>query len=633
MKLQQFTGGKATKLRPQYLQLNEGVEYTNIDNRVGTLAPVKDKTLTNIDVSRYHTYYIAQAQWVSSEVRTDYVEFQKILYSTDRVTQPQKFDGTNTYNLGIEPPPKLPFVSRDDHPAHVSELTLVTDNDATGLPLEDTYYLAVNTNGNEFSTILQMLVSASGRTSIVAYNSTSLPVVPSLKSGSTDERTIEIKDLVLVDDATLYGVDVYRRYKGTYYLVGSLPTDVSTLLDNTDDISANTVFDIDKLGNLTGTLQYAMTYVDSATGNESALPEPSIERDLEYGGQISLTSLPVSTDPQVDKKRIYRIGNNLTAFTLVEEIDNATTSYIDNIKDTEVVGTIADTDGDGVAPIGLSFLVEAYAMLFGAIGPRLYFTEIGQPDNWPLLNFLNYEADITGIAPVANGLLVFTGLRTHLVTGTGPTALSTQLLSGDQGCLAYESIASLGGAAIWVSTDGMCTSSGDLVRVLTKDKLGKIEIDVADSVIHDEVYYVIDTQGFILAFDFGDGGIFKNLDLGISTLAVANDILYGWEDDLMYSLMTSDDNEFFSYTSPRFIEGRSTELKAYKKVYMYSKGPVTLRILIDDITVASGLFNGEDSYTIQVPVEDQRGFFIQFEVEGTGEVYELEYTVSDRKND
>ena len=41
MKLQDFTGGLATRLRPQYIQLNEGVEYNNINSRVGSLVPVK----------------------------------------------------------------------------------------------------------------------------------------------------------------------------------------------------------------------------------------------------------------------------------------------------------------------------------------------------------------------------------------------------------------------------------------------------------------------------------------------------------------------------------------------------------------------------------------------------------------
>lgn len=633
MKLQQFTGGLATKRRPQFIGVDEAVVYNNIDSHVGTLAPVKAKEATAIVVDQFNTFYNAQQQWVSNTVLTDFLEFQKTLYSTDRVTRPQKFDGTNTFNLGITAPIKLTDFTTNLHPNNVEDLTVRVDPDAAGIPIVDTRYALVNVDSSKFSGALQLLVDTTGRVSVTAQNSTTVEPVTSVKADPvTETRKITLKDPkgIIIGGS---GVEVYRLFQNKYYRVGVLATASSSLDDTVEDISGNIVLDNAKFGNLVGTLQYVLTYINSAEGVESAISIPSADLDLSDSGDVVLNNLPVSSDPQVDKKRIYRIGGNLTAFTQVVELANTTTSYTDSLKDTDVEGTLVSTVGDGVAPTGLSFLIDAYAMLFGAVGNKLRFTPVGEPDNWPALNFLTYEGDITGLASVANGVLVFTQFRTHLVTGTGPTSLSTQLLSSDQGCIAFESISALGGAAFWLSSDGICASSGGYPEVISKEQLGKFSYDPVDSLVHDEIYYVLHRDGTILAFDFGEGKIFKNFSPNVASIAIANDELYGWSEGILYKLFASATPESLSYTSPRFIEGRSTELKTYKKVYIYSKGDIIINIIINDVIVATESLSGENSHTIQIPQEKQRGFFIQFTITGTGEVYEVEYEVGRRHND
>ena len=182
-----------------------------------------------------------------------------------------------------------------------------------------------------------------------------------------------------------------------------------------------------------------------------------------------------------------------------------------------------------------------------------------------------------------------------------------------------------------MSTDGICTSDGSQVVVVSKDKLDKLALTPTASAVYDEVYYVV-SGNTTYAFDFGLGKVFKTFSLGVSNLHVAKDRLYGWEADVLYELFASPDNETMKYLSPRFIEGRATELKTYKKVYIYSKGDIILNIFIDDVLVATGSFSEENSHTIQVPQDKQRGFFIQFSIEGAGEVFEIEYVTGNRNN-
>ena len=489
-------------MRPQFLQTNEGAEYTNIDSLAGSLVPVKAKTRTTEVLDAFHAYYRAKDIWVSQAEPTDFLEYNKKLYYTNRKSKQVVFDGDATFNISIVAPTKL-------------------------------------------------------------------------------------VDLV----------------------VAPTPT------------------------GLAGVIQYAMTFVNQASGVESTPSPISTELDLTGGGSVTFTNLPTSTDPQVTRKRLYRLGNNLTTLTRVAELAFNTASYTDSLDDLSIEGSVLTTASNGVVPSTIAYFTEMRAMLYGAVANKLMFTNIGEPWNWPASNYLLFDDDITGIASTANGLLVHTEFRTHLVTGTGPSTLATQLLSGDQGCVAFESIASIGQVAMWASTAGVCLSNGSEVIVVSKDKLGPLNLTPLSAVAYDEVYYLSNSDGTILAFDFSLGKIFKTFSINVSMLAVAKGKLYGWKANTQYELFSATTTEQFTYLSPRFIEGRATELKTYKKVYIYSKGVIIIDIIIDDEVVATGSFDGEDSHMIQVPQDKQRGFFVQFRVQGTGEVYEIEYVVGDRVND
>ena len=641
MKVQQFTGGLATRMRPQFLQTNEGVEYTNVDSLAGSLVPVKAKTLTTEVLDAFHTYYRAKDVWVSQTEPVDFLEYNKKLYSTNRKEEQRVFDGINTYKLGIDAPTELLDFQVSAHPEAVKDVKFESATNASGLPESDMYYLLVNSSDLGFSVPKEAKVAGNGTVSNVFVSLTHLPAASGSgevideyrpeEAPSTDKRRITISGIEGITYGS-QGVKVFRQYKGTYYLVGSLSNDTDTLVDSVENISGNTEYDRELPGVLAGTLQYAMTFVNLASGVESAPSVISEELELSDSGTISLTGLQVSADPQVSNKRLYRIGNNLTTLTRVAELANTTTNFDDVLGDLSAEGSLLTTAGDGPAPTSLTSLTEMHAMLYGAVGNRLVFTNIGEPWNWPATNYLLFNDDITGIASTANGLLVYTQFRTHLVTGTSPSTLATQLLSGDQGCIAFESVVNIGQAAMWASTDGICLSNGSDIVVVSKDKLGKLSLNPLSAVVHDEVYYLSNADGTIIAFDFSLGKIFKTFSLGVSMLAVANDKLYGWKANKQYHLFSSLAPEQFTYLSPRFIEGRATELKTYKKVYIYSKGVIIIDIIIDDKVVATSSFDGEDSHMIQVPQDKQRGFFIQFRVQGTGEVYEIEYIVGDRAN-
>ncbi|MEM7828031.1 MAG: hypothetical protein QW561_01680, partial [Candidatus Aenigmatarchaeota archaeon] len=97
---------------------------------------------------------------------------------------------------------------------------------------------------------------------------------------------------------------------------------------------------VGEAGNLTGTYKYKVTFLN-AEGTESGSSPASAEITVS-GQKINLSNIPTSPDGQVAKRRIYRFGGTLTDYYLVATInDNTTTTYTDNLPDTDV-GALLD---------------------------------------------------------------------------------------------------------------------------------------------------------------------------------------------------------------------------------------------------------------------------------------------------
>jgi len=149
--------------------------------------------------------------------------------------------------------------------------------------------------------------------------------------------------------------------------------------------------------------------------------------------------------------------------------------------------------------------------------------------------------------------------------------------------------------------------------------------------VHDDRYYVLDAEGETFVFSFAYAGIFKRLRLGVNSLATGNDTLYGWANGFLYELFASDQLLDLEYLSPRFIEGRLSEIKAYKKFYFFAKGDIIIDIIINDRLVVNQIkLKSGDTETIQPPQELQRGNYVQFKITGKGELLEYEYEVERR---
>lgn len=389
----------------------------------------------------------------------------------------------------------------------------------------------------------------------------------------------------------------------------------------------------EKISSSSSTLQYVYTYYNNQDGIESAPSPISDELSLAANKVVDITGVVASTDLQVDKIRLYRIGDGITTMTLVKEFDNVAATLRDDVLTLDLIGTILDTYNNQTPDNTFRNLIEAYGIMFASSGSKLRFSEIGKPDYWPAANEINFSSDIKGILLVPNGILVQQLNKTDLLVGTDSSSFRVLPVSTEQGSVSHVSGKLVTNIPVWVSLDGICTYNSGVIQVLSKDKLGKTTLDVVNTVVHDEQYVICLSDGSLLVLDARFGISFKkyNFSGSINNITVYNDELYARIGENLHKLFVGDEISF-TYKSPRFTEGEHSVIKLYNNVYVRSNGSFTVKIYIDEELVLTKSITGNKIHDIKVPQEKQRGSDIQFEITGIGTVYEYEYKVVGRDN-
>jgi len=382
------------------------------------------------------------------------------------------------------------------------------------------------------------------------------------------------------------------------------------------------------------TLQYAYTYYDSTEGVESEPSEFTPDLLLGANKQVDLTGFIPPINPSVDLIRLYRIGATATVFTLLVELPITTTAYTDNIQTINAIGYILDTVGKQAPLSGLHYLKEAYGMLFASIGSNIMYTNIGEPDVWPTLNTIDVYGTITGILPIQEGILIWTNRKMFLLVGSTPAKFAIVDVSSEYGCNSNKSCRVVSQIPVWSSNDGICSYQGGIISVISKDKLGTQSYNIVNTILYDEQYYILLTDGSLLVLDMRFGIVFKKFTFAnkiIDNIGVFNNVLYAVIDGYVTTLFDGTDIEL-SYTSPEITEGDASVFKMYNNVYVRGDGDFIFSVLIDQVEVLSKRLEGNKIFDIKIPQAKQRGSSIQFIIYGKGAIKEIEYKVIGRQN-
>lgn len=378
------------------------------------------------------------------------------------------------------------------------------------------------------------------------------------------------------------------------------------------------------------TYQYCYTYYNENTGTESV---PSkFSNEISTISQYIKVTVQKSTDPQTTHIKLYRLGSNKTVMSLVTTLDNLTAEYNDTLSDSQIDGAVLDSYYNYPPPVGMLYLTESNAMLFGAVNNKLYYSDVAYPEYWSNTNYIEFNRIITGIGKVSSGLIVFTENETYIITGTSPATLSKYLLSAAQGCLLHKSISYVSNSLIWLSKDGICATAGGEITVVSADKLGKLSLNgPIASVVSDDVYYLALACG-TLYVDFKYGSIvFGVLSTNMEGMHVSNDIFYFSAYGKLYSFCTSSENTELSYKSATFSDGGLSSRKTYRTIYVSSLGSIAFRVYIDNTKVYDrDLVDGVTE--IKTGDFKKQGYSIRFEAEGSGTITEIEYKIEGRQN-
>jgi hypothetical protein len=181
----------------------------------------------------------------------------------------------------------------------------------------------------------------------------------------------------------------------------------------------------------TGIWQYRITFLTKYGLESNGGPVVSADNrssGINYG-QIDLSNLPISDDPQVIARRIYRTIGGGSRFLFVRQInDNTTTTFTDNLADSGLglaTPPLAGSLTNDATPPPKGGIVKVWKRtVFIAGDPEnpatLYFSSDDQPEKFPLLNTFDFDEKITGIFETALGLVVCTENHMWRIIGTNP---------------------------------------------------------------------------------------------------------------------------------------------------------------------------------------------------------------------
>ena len=179
--------------------------------------------------------------------------------------------------------------------------------------------------------------------------------------------------------------------------------------------------------------------------------------------KVSLTSIPTSSDPQVDQRRLYRtVAGGSRYYWLATINDNTSTTFTDNIPDIQL-GALMEEDHD-LCPGG-RFSVWWDDRLWVFEGDTGYYSQIAYPEHFDTtFRYVTIARgdrndEIMGAVGYKDALYVFRKKSIYAIQKTS-TAYGVYLLDNDAGCSAPWSIVEANNLLYFLSDRGIEVYNG-----------------------------------------------------------------------------------------------------------------------------------------------------------------------------
>lgn len=199
--------------------------------------------------------------------------------------------------------------------------------------------------------------------------------------------------------------------------------------------------------------------------------------------------------------------------------------------------TKADIGGTPTPPEG-KYIELHFERLFLAgndtYPSRLYFSEVGDEEDWPALNYIDVAEDdggtIVGIAELGQTVLISKNNGWYRLYGNDTDSWDVKPVLGMPGCIAPRSMVKAIGGVIWFAAEGVYYYDGANMKDLSSESVRPILKDISGSdlskvvgIYYDAKYLLAypensSTNNKALVYDFRTGGWYKISGWNIASL-------------------------------------------------------------------------------------------------------------------
>lgn len=321
-------------------------------------------------------------------------------------------------------------------------------------------------------------------------------------------------------------------------------------------------------GSLSAANYYGVvTFYNTETGAESNPSAASSVLALGASKQIAWSSIPTSTNGQVNARRLYRtLPNQQGVYFFVAQIsDNFTTTYTDNVID-------ADLDEEaslrnGLPPSNVIYNVIHKERMWVSDGVDLFYSEQGKPESFYSLSKIQITPDdgheMRGLHSFGDRLAVGKTNGIHFITGTSEANFSVSTLSNRHGVHSHHSMKNAEGLMFWFGGSDFFVTDGVTVESISDPKVK----DIVDAIPNDQ------RENVVAAVEPSLGWYVASVASGVGQTTNNKLLIYNYRDKVW---------SVFEYAAgaPRFIGdfyGSDFELLLYavfydQKVYSLNDG-------------------------------------------------------------
>lgn len=329
-------------------------------------------------------------------------------------------------------------------------------------------------------------------------------------------------------------------------------------------------------GVMNGLYEFVCTFYNSKTGVESAV-SPIYSPIALVNQNIDINVSGIGTpNLDYDKVNIYIRRGGATVFVRNASMQVATgdTSTVLNLGNDDIDNLFTQApleNENGVFPANITDICWHLSRMFATDGVNLYYSKVGEPENWNALNFElvnpNDGQKIIALHSVNETVLLVLKERScYLLVGDTSQSWEIRLLTQSIGCTAKKSVAEGEGVIGWWGHVGpvLWAKSGEPEVVdskVVRELYRRDQIDVSDYNV--KCCNIFDTRNkrFLFSFTPKSGSSYAAQKLTVLPFSLVNRVWEssGWDLDTIHSVAggrgsNGEYNIFFSTTDKLVFE-------------------------------------------------------------------------------